>query len=44
MNVSVYVAPVFIPNEKFFLSEAGCFYVVGLSRCVLWGMGGCFAG
>ena len=44
MNVSVYVAPVFILSEKFFLSVAGSFCVVGLSRCVLWGMGGCFAG
>ena len=35
---------VFHPREKFFLSEAGCFYVVGLSRCVLWGMGSCVSG
>ena len=29
MNVSVYVAPVFTLSEKFFLSVAGCFCVVG---------------
>ena len=31
-------------SEKFFLSAAGCFCVVGLSRCVLWGMGSSVVG
>ena len=34
MNVSVYVAPIFILSENFFLSVAGCFCVVAVSRCV----------
>ena len=28
---------VYHPQREIFLSEAGCFCVVGLSSCVLWG-------